>query len=387
MKTKALYYDNIYLYETNTKVIETLLIDNKYHCILEETIFYPSGGGMNHDLGYINDLEVLDVYKKDDEIYHVIDSNISGEVSLKIDKTNRIKSCQIHSTQHLLSAIIEKNFNTMTLSHHVFENYASLDLDKELSKIQLEQLNTLTFDAIYNNYDITTLLLSKSDLAKYNIKDNDKYVEPIRIVNIEYLNDYNPCGCLHIENLYQIGQVVIFKQEKISRGYRLYFSAGLMLDDYFKKDYLLLNSIYKTTKSNKDNLILNIDNLMNKNQSLNNELNLIKNSYFFNYLDNSNNKLITFNNELFDFKDYQVISKEVINYPKDVIVYFYNKLNEEYQFIISISKTSNIDINSLYEYLILNCQIKGGKSKFNITGKSSINIENILSDYILEFCM
>lgn len=384
MNSKKLYYEDIYLYEISTKIVDVKKIDDRYHYLLEETIFYPSGGGMSHDLGFINDLEVIDVYKKGDEIYHVLEKEIDGIVKLKIDVDYRIKSCQIHSTQHLITAILEKEFDIKTLSHHVYDCYADLDLDKEVSKQQLIILNEKIEHALFNNYDYSTFLITKDELSKYNIQDNDKYVEPIRIVNIEHINDYNPCGCLHVTNLYQIGQICVFKQEKISRGYRLYFSAGKMLNDYFTNNYKLLNDIYSLTKSNKDSVIDNIDSLMNKNVLLNNNLSIIKSSYFINCLENNNQKLFVFDNDLFDFKDYQSLSKDVLNYSKDIIVYFYKKLNDEYQFMLCINNKNNLSIEKLYDYLNQHTTIKGGKSNYNINGKASINLESLIKDYLDE---
>ena len=64
MKTKKVYYDDVNLRESTAKVLEILSCkDNPSDVliVLDETIFFPTGGGQSCDLGTINNLPVTDV--------------------------------------------------------------------------------------------------------------------------------------------------------------------------------------------------------------------------------------------------------------------------------------------------------------------------------------
>ncbi|MEG0686265.1 MAG: hypothetical protein RR425_03155 [Erysipelotrichales bacterium] len=62
MKTKQLYYENIWQLDFEANIIEVVEKDGQYHHILDQSAFYPEGGGMASDKGFINDLEVIKVY-------------------------------------------------------------------------------------------------------------------------------------------------------------------------------------------------------------------------------------------------------------------------------------------------------------------------------------
>jgi len=51
MKTKQLYYENPYLKETTGKVLAVEPSGSLVNLILDQTIFYPEGGGQPSDRG------------------------------------------------------------------------------------------------------------------------------------------------------------------------------------------------------------------------------------------------------------------------------------------------------------------------------------------------
>ncbi|HEX9009316.1 MAG TPA: hypothetical protein VF804_03035, partial [Holophagaceae bacterium] len=72
--------------------------------VLEDTIFYPEGGGQPCDLGTINGVPVLDVQKRDGEIRHTLEAPLpEGPAALRLDWTRRFDHMQQHTGQHLLT--------------------------------------------------------------------------------------------------------------------------------------------------------------------------------------------------------------------------------------------------------------------------------------------
>ena len=68
---KYLYYQDQYLREFKADIIDIITKDHQYHLELNRTAFYPEGGGQPADRGFIQDLPVQEVYKKDDKVFHV----------------------------------------------------------------------------------------------------------------------------------------------------------------------------------------------------------------------------------------------------------------------------------------------------------------------------
>ncbi|OGC52278.1 hypothetical protein A2982_00355 [candidate division WWE3 bacterium RIFCSPLOWO2_01_FULL_39_13] len=65
MKTKQIYYEDGYLKELQAKVLSITPARNLNNIILDQTIFYPEGGGQPCDRGMIGFAKVEYVEKSD----------------------------------------------------------------------------------------------------------------------------------------------------------------------------------------------------------------------------------------------------------------------------------------------------------------------------------
>ena len=70
---KKLFYIDPYIKEFTAEILDIKEIDNKFHVALDQTAFFPGGGGQHGDLGTIGDNKVIDVYENNETIYHVLD--------------------------------------------------------------------------------------------------------------------------------------------------------------------------------------------------------------------------------------------------------------------------------------------------------------------------
>ena len=68
-----LYYEDQYIKEFKGEIIEVKEIDGKFHVLLDQTAFFPGGGGQMGDLGLIDGIKVLDVYEEEGKVYHVLE--------------------------------------------------------------------------------------------------------------------------------------------------------------------------------------------------------------------------------------------------------------------------------------------------------------------------
>lgn len=111
MQTKSLYLDDSYLKEMDATVLEVQPeAENKWRIILDQTVFYPMGGGQPTDQGALENgnwkAEVYMCLAKDGEIWHYFNSPTSPKVGDKIHGTinwdRRYKNMQVHSAGHIV---------------------------------------------------------------------------------------------------------------------------------------------------------------------------------------------------------------------------------------------------------------------------------------------
>ncbi|MEI9813847.1 MAG: alanyl-tRNA editing protein [Acidobacteriota bacterium] len=106
---------------------------------LDRTAFYPTSGGQLFDLGTLGGVAVTEIVDEDDRIAHVLDSPLIAEtVRGEIDWTRRYGFMQLHTGQHLLSAVFEELFAWKTVSVHMGADSNTVDVDA--SAVEADQL-------------------------------------------------------------------------------------------------------------------------------------------------------------------------------------------------------------------------------------------------------
>ena len=84
--SKKIFQENSYLTTLDAKVLSWHKKDTLYEVILDETIFYPHmSGGQPKDEGKINNIDVINVIEREDEIIHIVSEPVMGNVSLSIE--------------------------------------------------------------------------------------------------------------------------------------------------------------------------------------------------------------------------------------------------------------------------------------------------------------
>jgi len=111
VKTKSLYLDDSYLKEMDASILEVQPeSEGKWRVILDQTVFYPMGGGQPTDQGtFEKDSWKADIYMclmKNGEIWHYFNSptppNVGDRVHGTINWERRYKNMKVHSGGHLV---------------------------------------------------------------------------------------------------------------------------------------------------------------------------------------------------------------------------------------------------------------------------------------------
>ena len=224
-----LYYQDATISEFQATVVKTGSDEDRSYIVLDNTAFYPTGGGQPHDTGWISDIEIIDVEKVDDEIRHYTTadvSNISGEISAKLNWTRRFDHMQQHTGQHILTAAFVELFDFATTSFHLGTELVTIDLNvSDVTDAQLAAAEQRANEIILENRPVETKWVTKDELAHYNLRKDVKVDEDIRLVIIPDF-DYNGCGGTHPTSTGQVGLVKILATEKMKQQIRVHFVCG-----------------------------------------------------------------------------------------------------------------------------------------------------------------
>ncbi len=325
MMTKKMYYDSAYLSQWETNIVETLEKEDGYYVILEETAFYPHGGGQPCDVGFIQGIPVLDVVSEADVVLHKLERMPDdSKVSCEIDWNRRFDHMQQHSGQHLLSAVCVDLYGMNTLSFHLGTDYCTIDVEaSELSTSQLESIEREVNRQIYQNREILSYWVTETEVKSLNLVKQPKVTENIRIVEIKGI-EYNACGGTHVSSTGEIGMIKLLKMEKQKGNIRIYFKSGYRALEEFNDSQRILGTLSAKFKTGKDEIIQRIEKWEQEQKQLQAELAILKeqnNEYVAEQLlNNQEGSLIAYRFEDKTLKDLQSLATKITAHRDDVMV-------------------------------------------------------------------
>jgi alanyl-tRNA synthetase len=104
--------------------------DGRPYAVLEDTVFYPEGGGQPADSGLLGGTKILDVQKAGDEIRHYLSIVAElGPVRLELDWRRRWDHMQQHTAQHVLTAVAQQQFDWRTTAFYLGSSVSDIELD------------------------------------------------------------------------------------------------------------------------------------------------------------------------------------------------------------------------------------------------------------------
>ena len=196
---------------------------------LEKTAFYPLGGGQPADIGTISwsegEASVKDVRKKN-RIRHIIEGDlpeIGDMVNGNIDWSRRYSHMRMHTSQHLVSAVVNEIYGSDTVGNQIGQEKSRIDF-KPL-KINQSELNEIE-DKV-NDYISKDLEVTISEELRSNLENNPdirssmssglwkmlpKSVTQLRVITIGDI-DVCPCAGTHVKSLKEIGNVSFIKRD------------------------------------------------------------------------------------------------------------------------------------------------------------------------------
>jgi alanyl-tRNA synthetase len=277
--TRLLYYEDQSIREFNATVLKVI---NKQYVILDQTAFYPRGGGQEPDTGEIEGVKVTEVVKQSDVVVHKLESPNNNESFVEgrqvrglVYEHRRNSITGHHSATHILNSSARANLGSWVWQNSAFkdENYARLDITHHsaLTREEMERIEKTANDIIRRNLPIIIKIYDRTEAEqKYSFRIYQGGAVPsnnVRIVNIDGW-DVEACGGTHVKTTGEIGLIKITKSERIQDGVvRLEFVVGESALRLVENQDASLNRIALLLGSSKEKVIESLEKEMEDHQT------------------------------------------------------------------------------------------------------------------------
>lgn len=225
--TRKLYDADSHLSRFDALVVSCEPHGEIWHVVLDQTAFFPEGGGQAADTGTLGAANVLDVQERSGVIIHYTDGPLPvGEtVRGELDFAQRFRRMQEHSGEHIISGLVHKLYGYRNVGFHLGEDTVTMDYDGELTREQLAELERLANEAVWKNVPITAEYPSEDVLRTLEYRSKLELTENVRIVTID---GYDVCACCapHVSMTGEIGAIKIIDSMRHRGGVRLTILCG-----------------------------------------------------------------------------------------------------------------------------------------------------------------
>ncbi len=220
--TQLLYLQDTHQFEGTAKIQSIEQTEKGAAIILDQTIFYPQGGGQPADSGYIENengkFQVKDVRLNEHGVVYHFGEFIEGsfseneEITMKVDAEKRIINARNHSAGHLLDVAREKAniaFLKPEKGYHFADGpYVEYDGELENPESYIKKMEEAINELVTENIPVEKLELSCEEANLKGIK-----APPGKSARVIYFKGYTGCGCggTHVNSSAEIGKVTIRK--------------------------------------------------------------------------------------------------------------------------------------------------------------------------------
>ncbi len=218
-RTVPLFHEDAYLRTFNTVVaaVEDDLL------VLEESAFYPRGGGQPPDQGIIEfdgtTSRVASVSRKGAAIVHKVQGRlpaVSQEVRCLLDWDLRYRYMRLHTALHALSAVVLDGWDADVTGGNIADGGAKARMDFSLEGIRindiLDDVQSKLRQELARSLPVKTYEMARKKavtvpgLIRTHINLLPKQIKQVRIVEIEGL-DIQADGGIHVSNTREVGLV------------------------------------------------------------------------------------------------------------------------------------------------------------------------------------
>jgi alanyl-tRNA synthetase len=367
-----LFYQNAYIKSFSTIILKQAQDDGgKWYVILEQTAFYPTGGGQPYDTGLLNANEVTDVIEVDGEIRHYVKVPFEEGVTKvegQINWERRFDHMQQHAGQHILSAAFEELLQYKTLSFHLGQDILTIDIDVEvLTSQEAALVEKRANEIILVNSPIHIKWISKNELSSYPLRKQPTVTDNIRLVIIPDF-DYNGCGGTHPKTTGEVAAVKILNWERQKKKTRVHFVCGTRVLKQLDQKHKITTKIVQLLNTPENDLVNTLEQHLKNNKMLERQLEEIKLSLLHYEAKEMLTNSIIINRYLViskvdanrSLKEIQQLSRLVASLEKEAVVIVISENQSQLQVVAARGEANALSMKGLLHEILPIINGKGG---------------------------
>ncbi|MBJ8051124.1 alanyl-tRNA editing protein [Bacillus cereus] len=375
---QKLYYADTYKKDFTTKVIkQDYCTEGNLYVVLNETAFYPTGGGQPHDTGTLNGIPVINVEEVNREIRHFIVEPLHTEkVEGKINWERRFDHMQQHAAQHILSAAFWDHFNIPTIGFHLGKETITIDLETaNLSTETVEKALQIANQIVFENHPIRIEWMNLAEAKTLPLRKQPTLTENIRVVIIENF-DYNGCGGTHPKRTGEVGPIQVLGWERNKGGIRLTFIAGWRTLKLMGQQQQIMKDVSKQLNSGETDIPAKVAQLLTSQKENEKVIQTMNEKLLF----AEANELLQQSAEIHagtliskafinrSMQETAKLSAIIIEQQEHAITYFVIENEDKLQCILACGKAVTLDMNALLKDALPSIEGKGGGNKKSARG-------------------
>jgi len=219
-----------YLTELSVRVVESGTDGGRPWAVLDDTLFYPEGGGQPADHGLLGGVQVLDVQSVGGALRHFLSAPVSeGPAVARLDWGRRFDHMQQHTAQHLLTAVAADRLGWETTAFHLGPETCDIELAAaSITPADLFRLEEVVASEVRAARPVTHRRVPREEMASLPVRTRglpEGHEGDVRLVAIEGI-DLNTCGGTHLRATSEIEALKLLGTERLRGGTRLFFVAG-----------------------------------------------------------------------------------------------------------------------------------------------------------------
>nr|WP_325200855.1 alanyl-tRNA editing protein [uncultured Oscillibacter sp.] len=229
--TQKLYYDDAFLREFPAEVLSCEAAGEVWKVVLDQTAFYPEGGGQPADQGVLKtpagDVPVTDVHEKDGAVVHTCSAPVEAGtvVTGVLDWARRFDHMQQHSGEHILSGILCRLYGCDNVGFHLGAEAVTIDYNTDITWEQALEAERLANETVWADRETEIFYPSPEELAALDYRSKKELTGQVRIVEFPEADRCACCGT-HVERAGQAGPIKVLSCQKFREGVRMEILCG-----------------------------------------------------------------------------------------------------------------------------------------------------------------
>ena len=225
---KRLYYESSYIKNFTASVTGCReRKDGRWEITLDQTAFFPEGGGQPWDTGTLGGADVLEVHERDGEVIHYTDRPLEAGSRVEgcLDWERRFDHMQGHSGEHILTGCIHRRFGYDNVGFHMGSEEITIDFNGLLTGEELDEMEREANEAIYRNLPVQILTPSPEELENMEYRSKKELSGQVRITVIPGVDVCACCGT-HVEHTGEVGLIKVLGMIHYKGGVRISLLCG-----------------------------------------------------------------------------------------------------------------------------------------------------------------